>query len=344
LDLYEFGLQSHFSGKIDSVANNLKGKLALHIQQSSKDTILVTNDLALQGGLILKSNIVFDTLTTSIKGSMEIDQLGLYLPNNVSIEGIRSNVQFSQSFDLQKMCLICKAEPEILAPSKGAIDHAVYKNYYTGARELSNLKIDKLSLVGYTITDFKSQLKISDGWIEIPYIHTRLYDGNMLGHLFIDLAEGDIQNASYILSAHFTNVNSELLLPFSSEKEQASIINGNMDLYGTGIDPTYGVDIGGHFYITKIGPKVVSNLLKAMNPKGTDAGIGITQKLLSWGFKPRVLSFFIGQGYMYPSIQLSHPWYFPARLSGGRIEFSRLPVDFFVQLAMKPTLGAGTHE
>jgi hypothetical protein len=90
------------------------------------------------------------------------------------------------------------------------------------------------------------------------------------------------------------------------------------------------MQLGGLFNITEIGSKVMLNLLRAADPEGKDSGVNITQRLVNWGFKPQLVNYNIRHGYFQTTVYLDPPWYFPVRLGGGKIEFTRKPLAFFL--------------
>ena len=103
-----------------------------------------------------------------------------------------------------------------------------------------------------------------------------------------------------------------------------------MAFQGRGLDPTQGINVEGFFHITKIGPNFASTLLQGMDPKGADRSIRMTRRFLNSGWKPRLFSFELRHGYVYPSLILAQPWFSPVRLP-ERLEYGRLPLEFFLQ-------------
>ena len=103
---------------------------------------------------------------------------------------------------------------------------------------------------------------------------------------------------------------------------------------GIGLDIRRGIDLNGYLYITDIGPRTADNLLRSLDPEGADSGIRNTRFLINHGFKPKLMSFEIKHGYFYPRIDLSQPWYFPAKIRGGKVELNRIPVQLFLNTLM----------
>jgi len=100
------------------------------------------------------------------------------------------------------------------------------------------------------------------------------------------------------------------------------------------LDPTRDVELCGYFYVTRIGSQFTDNVLRSLDPKGTDKSIQDTRKLLNWGYKPRLISFEIKHDNLYPSIHLIKGNFFakliPLNVSGGKIELARIPIKFFL--------------
>jgi len=108
-----------------------------------------------------------------------------------------------------------------------------------------------------------------------------------------------------------------------------------MAFQGKGIDLERGIDLEGYFYITKMGPKFASTLLESMDPGGSDRSIRMTRRLLNMGWKPKLFSFDLRHGYVYPSLMLTQPWFSPVRIP-GKLEYGRLPLAFFLQNLQTP--------
>jgi hypothetical protein len=228
-------------------------------------------------------------------------------------------------------------ESPILTPSNAALDYTILRDYYRASvKKRSTLSVGAIEAAGYAVSNVNAEMYLGEGWVEIPFLQAQSYGGTILSRFAVDLAAGDLRNANYTISAHFNEVNSELLLPADNKEQGRGIINGNLTLDGKGLDPQHEMMVGGYFYITEIGPRVVSNLLRALDPRGTDTGVSLTQQLIGLGFKPSLVSFLIRHGYFYPAIYFDQPWYFPVRLSEGKVELSRVPVQFFLQTALQP--------
>ena len=119
-----------------------------------------------------------------------------------------------------------------------------------------------------------------------------------------------------------------------------SDLNLNMEFRGIGLNPEKDIDVGGYLYITKIGSRFTDNFLTSLDPKGVDKSIKETKRLLDWGYKPKLISFEIKHGNMYPTIFLTKgslkSKLIPVNLSGGKIELARIPLKFFLETNLTP--------
>ena len=146
----------------------------------------------------------------------------------------------------------------------------------------------------------------------------------------IDVRSGSAKNAAFSVKGHVSDLNSARLTSLTREKAEGTI-NANFLFSGLGLDINEGIDLSGYFYITDIGPKTADNLLLSLDPESADSGIRNTRFLLKHGFKPKLMSFEIKHGYFYPRIDLSQPWYFPAKIRGGKVELNRIPIQLFIR-------------
>ena len=336
LSLPDLHGEGKFNARLSQLATNPTTRAHFELDQIIGDTLRLTPDIHLLGTTHFGVDLTLDTLFADVSIDLKINDLTLVVPNLSEISDINADLRVHQKVDLVRQVILGAETSEIYTPTEASIDYYTYRPYYLKAiPNLSHLSIRKIQVLDYTLENFQAELLLGDGYVEIPTFLVDLYDGNMGGRLSVDLAGGDLARASYKLTGHFSGINSSLLLPRGADKGKKSIINANMKLFGRGLDPEQGLDVGGYFYVTDIGPKVLANLLNALQARRSDSGIGYTQKLLSWGFKPKVVSFEIKNGYFYPAIFFAQPWYFPAHLSGGRVELARIPIMFFVQTAMQ---------
>lgn len=292
--------------------------------------------LALQGTNDLQAKIRMDSQYVDIIASAKTKNLSIFLPDETTITNINSDFKITQKYDLLNKVILTSDSPSIKTPAEGSIDYFLYRDYYHQTfKNLSHLTIDKVEAAGYLVKNISMEAAIGNGRLQVPTFFGELYGGDFGGRLSLDLAGGKLEKASYRLSGHFSGINSALLLKNAQEKKKKGIINANANLFGTGLDPNQSMNIGGHFYITEIGSKVADNLLRSLDPEGVDSGIRTTRILINRGFKPKLFSFIIRNGYFYPSIQFAQPWYFPVRLSGGRVELNRIPSEFFIKNAIR---------
>lgn len=217
----------------------------------------------------------------------------------------------------------------------GPFYYDLLRPYYQQDKEnFSHLHIEKINAMDYYVEDMKIDLIIQNERIEIPHFSLNLYDGNMAGLISANLFDGNVENIQWRIKANVSRLNSAKLLPTGNNKGKGSDLNMNLELSGEGIDPAGDLELGGYLYVTKIGPKFTDNVLKSLDPKGTDKSIQDTRKLLKWGYKPKLISFEIKHDNLYPSIHLRKGSFLtkliPLNISGGKIELARMPIKFFL--------------
>ena len=307
----------------------------LKFWQSVPDTLEITRSLGIQGDIQLEAHLVMDTSIAAMTGQLETKGVNLFLPEGTRISGVNTDLNFTQSYDLQNNRLLSDGQGLLKIPSATTVDYQLYRSYYNDTLgDFSYLTVDHIKAGGYSMDSLKMDLLVGNARLEIPQFLLNIYGGNFGGSMSLDLSGGDLQEAKYRLSAHLSSVNSALLLPGTATGGEKGLINANMQFVGKGLDPQAGIEIGGHLYITEIGPKVADNFLRSLDPKGTDSGIRTTRLLINRGFKPKLFFFEAKHGYLYPTVTFKQPWYFPLKLSGGKVELPRMPIEFFLQNAM----------
>ncbi len=262
-----------------------------------------------------------------VKGEVQIDSLALSKEGQFGLTGVRGWVPFQFDADpLQRKLL-----PDLAFRS---LNWIVYENQRAVHRHLSpvvgNLRIREMEMVGYRMHDFVMDLDVRRGVVHIPWFRVDVLDGNFGGSLLLNPGSGARSDISYEIRAQASRINSAALVDVRIGDEEETELNTTLAFRGRGIDIAQGIDLEGVFHITKIGPKFASTLLQGMDPQGSDRSIRLTRRLLNTGWKPKLFSFELRHGYVYPSLALSQPWFSPIRIP-EELEYGRLPLEFFLK-------------
>ncbi len=312
-------------GRVERMTSRPELSLKVELHQAAEEPLAFGEDLLFQGHNDVVLTINAGLERAAIELAAAVKDLSLYLPNDVRVSRVNADLSFQQEIDLNKMTLLGFSPAVVRTPSDGLIDYMLFRNYYAANPNKSRLTIRKVQVGNYVVENITADAYLGSGRIEIPYFAVDLYGGNIGGQFYLSAGERDPLDISYRLSAHFSDINSSLLLPAASAAERSNI-TAHAELYGRGIDIAKGIDLDGYFNITQIESKVADNLLRALDPEGKDSGIRSTRLLINRGFKPRLFRFEIRHGFCYPAVYFKQPWYFPVRLSGGGIELSRIPI------------------
>jgi hypothetical protein len=209
--------------------------------------------------------------------------------------------------------------------------------------ELATLTIDEIRSPYFNMHEISFDIQAGGSRVDIPRFQAKAYDGNIHGYLGLDLTNGRfddpeamLDNMQVWLKTTISSINTAKLNPIISARAKKSQINANLSLTGSGLNPAGQLDLAGLFHITEIGPKVTDNLLRTMDPTGSDKGIQTVRRMLGWGFKPKLVSFEIKHDHFYPAIYMSKPFYIPINIANGKVELARIPVKIFMEQAMQP--------
>jgi len=320
------------TGEVENLSLNPLAKLNLVYLFSAMDSTLIVDEIYCNGKLFTNIDVNFKEPLVQVNGDIRFDNFYAFITDQMVLEKVQGEMAFFQKIDIEKLVLVNEnSNRTFLADVQGLNYDLLYPFYLD---ELFSLSIDKIKVSNYELSDFLMDVKIGNGRIEIPRFILSLYEGNMKGKLYADVGNGDLSKANYYIKTNVSRLNSAKLSPVGAGSAEASELNMNMELNGIGLDPSQQIDFGGYMYITKIGSKFADNVLKSLDPKGTDKSIQDTKRLLKWGYKPKLISFEIKHGNMYPSIHLIKGNFFtkliPLNLSGGRIELARIPIRFFL--------------
>ncbi len=335
-DLFTTG---QFSALVKNLPDRPQIESHFRLQQDVRDTLRLPMNMRMTGRSDFQFDVKMDSSVAKIRLDIWSDALSFLVSQNTTLQNLEAQLSLSQDIDLLGKRLVTSRGYSVNTPSSALMDYLVYRGYYQNeALPRSSLRIDRIDFSGYRIEDIFLELFIKDGRVEIPTLMAKMYGGHIAGRMAINLAEGDLTRAEYTINAHFTNINSNLILPLRKGETQKGILNGNLDLQGFGLDPASEFNIQGQIYLTEIGPRVADNILRSLDPQGKDSGIRTTRLLINRGFKPKLMTFVLRHGYLYPTIVFDQPWYLPVRLSGGKVELARIPLEFFIKSRTQTTM------
>lgn len=326
LQIPGLGLKSDFDLSVSLSDSLLDLAGGIRMRLDNTDWVNMVQELALRGGL--ETEMTVSTLDASrqyyrLDGLLKTDGLDIRQANILSIQGVRARVPYQIDANMKTAELI---------PDTGfvALDWAEYERQREWIRSfspwVSNFSIDTVNVTGYEIRNVLMDMDIHQGRIQIPWFEMKLFEGNLGGSLWIDPATGNPDQIRYGLRAQASRINSAALIGDQSIEE--SELNGNLSFTGKGVNPNTNMDVDGYLYITQIGPKFTSTLLKGLE-QGSDRSIRLTRRLLDMGWQAKLFSFELRHGFVYPSLTLSQPWFSPVRIP-GRLEYGRLPLAFFL--------------
>ena len=326
LDLPALKTNGIIGGEVKLVNNTPLITSSIRLRQNAADTIRLLPDVFYRGKNEITIDVQSDSAIATVSARVQTTDLTVSLPNNVRVDQINADVIVKQNIDLVNGIIIIAPDPIINTPSDGMIDYRLYRDYYfQREKKPSTLHIRRAVVGDYLVEHIRADAYIGAGTVEIPIFALDAYGGNIGGSFSFIGDKENLLESSYKLSAHMSGINSSLLLPSLQSKSQG-LLTAHSELSGKGFDIAEGIDLEGYFHITKIESKVASNLLTALDPEGKDSAIKFTKLVMNYGYKPSLFTFDIGNGYCYPAVTFSQPWYNPIRLSGGSIEFARIPI------------------
>ncbi|MBN2030439.1 hypothetical protein JW824_09360 [bacterium] len=297
---------------------------------SSSDSVEILDGTWLQGGFSCRlRGKTIDPIQQWVRlsGELIVDSLDVIKNPVVCIRQIRGVVPFQIDVDLARQALV----PE---PNFQTLSWVEYENQPTVYRQFSptigNLQIQQVDVFGYQLNHLHFDFDIGRGGIQIPWFNMELLDGNLGGSIAICLGDGSKKDIAYEIRANASRIHSAALTDTESGEKEETELDATMAFEGKGIDLEQDIDLDGFFYITKIGTDFASTLLKAMDPQEADRSIRLTRRLLNMGWKPKLFSFELRHGYVYPSLSLTQPWFSPIRIP-EYLEYGRLPLAFFLE-------------
>jgi hypothetical protein len=293
----------------------------------SKEPLAFLPDLAVSGSA--SATVFMETMDRAkqrvrFSGTVTADSMRLS-GKQFTAKGIAGKIPFSLDADLTA----AKLAPDTSYKPFQWTDFESNPELYRRFRPDDGvLRVASVEAAGYRIENVECEAAAGHGLIEIPRFSAMLLAGRVAGSAIIRLNGGLPQEISYELRAQASRINASSLLKDQSRASESEL-DATAVFRGRGLDLKKGIELEGAFHITQIGPKFASLLLLGMDPKQEDRSIRMTRTLLNAGWKPKLFSFELRHGYVYPSLSLSQPWFSPIRIP-DRLEFGRLPLDFLL--------------
>jgi|GEM_PF-3210779 len=331
------------NGQLDSLSGNMPSWFNISMEvDTQQDTIPVLNDVRLSGNLHGNVHLFMVGDLADITGQVTLNLPSMAYGNIAKLDTIEGTVHFALRYDIEQEILIETSSGRSFLGAEGSYYYDLLRPTYRNRHpQFSTVTIRRFQAGDYHARDITMDLLMDNERIEVPRFALKAYDGNMAGLISANLHKGTLDQIEWRVKANVSQLNSAKLLPARRLRSKGSELNLTMELSGLGLDPTRKMDIQGNFYVTRIGPQFTDNVLRSLDPRGTDKSIQDTRRLLNWGYRPRLISFEIKHGNLYPTIHLlkGKLWtkLIPLNLSGGKIQLARIPVKFFMTNMMSAT-------
>ncbi len=333
-----FSAEALVTGSADSLAGTMRANLKSQVIVNATDKrVTFPGNISVDGKITQRTAINLTEQMADVDGWLQFDNFSLQYDTLAHLDTIAGKILFTQQFDIEKGEIIEKQNLHSFMASTSSSYYDLLRPYYfrDANEKFSRLSIKQIKALDYFANDMTIDIFIQNQRIEIPRFSLKLYDGNMAGMISVNAHTGLPDDIEWKIKADLSRLNSAKLLPSGRGAEKDSDLNLNLELQGQGVDPASRLDVGGYFYVTKIGPQFTDNVLQSLDPKGIDKSIQDTRTLLNWGYKPKLISFEIKHDNLYPTIHLVKgkllTKLIPLNLAGGnKIELSRIPVKFFL--------------
>ncbi|MCK4824021.1 hypothetical protein KA005_50175, partial [bacterium] len=329
LAIESMGLNGDFSFKLGQLKTSPDISALFTVGYQSEDSIEMIQGVFLIGGWSFHTAI--ETINPEkqwyrANGYIAMDSLSVE-GNQLHVNNINGKVPFQMNIDLNQMTILVDETSQVRDWLDYENQREIYQNLFPA---LGNITVREIDVSGNRIQNVILDLEAQGGNIQIPWFYMQVLDGNVGGSLAIDLTSGKLSDISYSMRANASRINSAALTNTHSLDAEETELNVSLAFQGKGADIDQDIDLDGYFHLTQMGPKFAGTLLEFMDPQGTDRSIQLTRKLLKTGWKPKLFSFELRHGYVYPVLSLSQPWFSPVRIP-GTLKYGRLPLEFFIK-------------
>jgi hypothetical protein len=335
MDALSLGLAGSFSFDLGNMTGipNLSTEVDLMFQ--SEETVFPIQDLELSGLLgfhLSGRTIQFGQNRLQFDGRLKADRFTMSMGKDFAVRNISGSVPIELKYDLENQKIISDS---LFRPLSWVEYENQQQLQLSHSEFIKQIRIDTIRFAEYQAEKVVIDLGVTEGYVQIPSFQINLLDGNLGGSVLLDLGSLEKEQISYAIQAQASRINSAVLVGKQAAKKEETELNMTMAFKGKGIDLERSINLEGYFYITKMGSNFASTLLESMDPGGSDRSIRMTRRLLNTGWKPKLFSFDLRHGYVYPSLMLTQPWFSPIRIP-GKLEYGRLPLAFFLKNLQTP--------
>ena len=330
LEIFDLASECRFSagvGKLSSPRPTLNGRADFSFE--SPDSLRLTPLLVLlgkAGGWATLESSEASPPILRLQGEISADSVNVIGKPMIEVSRLQGRIPFTLDIDPVRQGFAVPAKKTVFPDITYERDRSVFKGLFPN---LSDVHIRSVSVAGYSMEDIQMDVEVQNGMVQVPRFQAKLLGGNLGGSLRLELNDGKPASMVYSVRADAARINSAVLQK-SQVPDEETELDATMSFRGRGLDPKSGFDVEGALYITKIGPKFASTMLKGIDPQGTDRSILLTRRLFDLGYKPKLFSFEIQHGYVYPNLTITKPWFMPIKMV-DRIGYGRLSIDFFMK-------------
>ena len=336
----ELGLQVTSRGWLDWRLPAIQGELSSQIHFAAADTVSPTADLACSGNLDANFDLALKADSSlSLAGRVSAESLFVDHRGGWRAQNLRLDLPFHQD---------AKFTPDgVAVPSAGSgaqslpdpVQLAASESQYQAARNRGVFSAGLLQINPYVLTDLKVSVFLGQGFLHIPRMQARAYEGNLSGAGSIHFAALRPDSIRYEFQCDAQKMNSALLPGVGSSRHgQEAEITAFARFSGQVFQLEKDRALAGELEITKIGNQVADNILKFMDPEGNDPGIRTYRHYIQRGWGVKSFRFEVRDDFVYTSIAPAKPpfskldMFVLSRLIGlgPWLTFGRMPVSFFL--------------
>ncbi len=349
-EMQSWGVTGAYTTRGSFFTNGMQVKTDLDIDMSAPAAISPNPGLSLLGSIKATFEVdqflpddPFARQPAAVKGTLQARDLDIAADTLMTIKHLNADLKYEQHYEAQltgketkiflKPHLTEEAPVLANAGERLLLEDIFRKAPHTAPSNgvPSHLSIARLEVMGYQLDDIEADLRLGNSRLDIPQLRMKFLDGNMLGDILIGLGDGSPEQVSYSAAMQISSIDISRLQPLAKQFDKGSRMSADFYLNGRGFTSEQLIsDLTGKLNITKMEKKVASNLLQALDPKGTDRGIQNMRLLLKAKWNVRSMSFEIKNGFIYAALEPIKPWFSPFTLPSP-IDFARLPMRYFLQ-------------
>ncbi|HEY1405746.1 MAG TPA: hypothetical protein VF857_03970, partial [Spirochaetota bacterium] len=338
IDIPKFSIESRSRGLAIGAKGFIETKrsplsdsdLSLNLSLSYPTMTPVYGPWNLSGAVGFKASMKGDLVKGKVKGAVTINDLSVKNKETMlDVEGVNLDFPFAYDFGYRP-----SGESRLAVDKKSLFESPLFKDKENLSIKSIASKHPARDQQFVYLRDLKGTLFFRDNSFEIQELRATVLDGTLYGKdIFFYLSDLNKENMEYKVALDVTNVDVSLLdNPNPKKKSHNAELSLNVNIAGSNLDFSKGMNINGSINIFKIGENFANKLMKGLSQEKGKSKLGIAQPIVDNLEIPQAFYYYLDNGIMYADVSFkSKAIGYVIGIKNDRVKFDRIPIQEYLR-------------